>query len=83
MSLLTVSDVAALLNVRTKKVLDLIHAHAINAVNISPKAKRKTWRIDPDELRAFRERQQVVPERERQRQHRFRNPGVDVIEFMK
>jgi hypothetical protein len=81
-SLLSVSDVARLLNVRPAKVRELIHSVALVAVDISPGHGRKTWRIDPDELRAFRERQQIVPERQVRRQRKLRDT-TGVIEFMK
>lgn len=81
MRMLTVSEVASIMGVCPKKVRELIHARQLQAENISPGAGRKTWRIDPTELNAFRERQRVVSHREVQRRRIL--SGNDVIEFVK
>jgi hypothetical protein len=82
MSLLTTNDVAALLSVTPKQVRKLIRARAMNAENITPGGGRKTWRVDPDELRAFRERQQMIP-RETVRRRRAMADESRVIQFIK
>lgn len=79
--LLTPNDVAATLRVKPTKVYQLISDGHLNAEDISPGAKRPTWRIDPAELSRFRERAKRIPETEVRRRRRRQEPASDVIDF--
>lgn len=54
MQLLTVKDVAEVLNCSVTHVYNLIGSGTLEAQNISAPGKRRSWRIDPAALNAFR-----------------------------
>lgn len=54
MRLLTVKEVAEALNCSVTHVYNLIGSGTLAAQNISAPGKRRSWRIDPDALDAFR-----------------------------
>lgn len=54
---LTVAEVAEAVGLSVHAVLRLIGAGELRAANYSPGGKRPTWRIHPDDLRAFEARQ--------------------------
>ena len=82
MSLLTVTDVAGLLNVRCKRVRELIHSNHLNAIDITPGGGRSTFRIDPEELRKFQDQHTHIKPNEKKRRRRMMET-TEVIEFFK
>jgi excisionase family DNA binding protein len=82
MSLLTVTDVANLLQVRPKRVRELIHDRHLAACNITPGGDRPTYRIDPEDLRDFQNDQKLVKPAALKR-HRRAIDTTNVIQFFK
>lgn len=82
MSLLKVSDVARLSQVRPKLVREWIHTRRLPAMNITPDGERPTYRIDPEDYREFQDRQRLVKPPAMKR-HRRAMDTTNVIEFFK
>ena len=77
----TTRQVAERLAVNVDKVLGLIHAGELVAIDVSQRAGgRPRYRIDPADLAAFEQRRRVRPPNSQPRRRR-RNSQTDVIEF--
>jgi hypothetical protein len=75
-------EAAALLKCSPKKVCALIHAGFLAAVNLNPGGGRPEYRIEPSELRSFRERMKSIPETEQRRRTRRHDSSGEVIQFV-
>lgn len=78
--LLTPPEVARLWRIRHDKVLAWIRSGELRAVNVTAKpGGRPTYRIDPDDLKAFADRRAAVPlpRRSKQRKREQTQPGKE------
>lgn len=78
---MTTSEVGAVLGVSQKKVWRLIGDGKLNAEDVNFGGRRPTYRVDPDELRRFRERVQIIPPQVVRRRRRLQYTAHEIPDY--